>query len=582
MNPTDSSRIMPSLSLPFRALAGLPAALALACGGLAASAHAGEPAAAVAIAPPQSGGLTPQILYQYMLAEIAANRGQFGLAAEAYVELATSTRDARIARRAAEVAFYARQFEGALSAARIWQEQAPESAEARQTLWMLLAATGRGDELLRGIEVHLKSAGTGTGKAVLDLGRLLARWPDKPAAERLLIQATSDYESLPETFYVRAQAAHAARASERALSNIDQALALKPDWEAAVLFKAQLTSADAVRTTELLADYLRRHPGSHRLRLAYARALVDADRYGEARQQFERLIAERQDSPELLYSAGLLALQMRDLAGGERYLRQLAGTDFPDQDSVHYYLGHAAEEAGRGADAISEFDQVGTRSSHFVSSRARAASLLRKQGRIEEGRQRLQQAAIESPKARGDLVLVESRLLAEAKQYEEAYKVLDAALSELPDDTALLYESALAAERSGKFDVLERNLQKLIRLQPDNPQAYNALGYSLADRNQRLEEAQQLIEKALSLAPQDPFILDSRGWVAYRRGDAAAAIEYLRRALSISADPEVAAHLGEVLWTQGQRDEARATWNNALKANPENEVLPATIRRFEP
>lgn len=526
-------------------------------------------------------GLTPQILYQYLVAEIAASRGQFALAAEAYVDLAKNTHDIRIVRRATEVAFFARQVEGALEAARIWVEGEPDSIEARQTLWLLLAATKRSDELVSRIDERLKTA-TPRGPAILELGRIVARWPDKQTVESLVIYVTTAYESLPETYYVRAQAALAVRAADRALSNIDQAIALKPDWEAAVLLKAQVLSTDAERTTELLAGYLARHPASRTSRLAYARALIDAKRYTEARQQFEKLLAEQKDNPELLYSTGLLALQMGDVTSGERYLKTLLDTPFVDKDSARYYLGHGAEEAGRAQDAIRWFDAVGTRSNHFLSARARSADLLRKQGRLDEARQRLQQAARALPKARSDLVLVESRLLVESRQYEEAYRVLDAALADLPDDTALLYESALVAERNGKFDVLERNLQKLIKLKPDNPQAYNALGYSLADRNLRLEEAQNLIEKALSLAPEDPFILDSRGWVAFRRGDRAAALEYLRKAISLRADPEVAAHLGEVLWAEGLREEARATWNNALKANPDNEVLPATIKRFEP
>lgn len=244
-----------------------------------------------------------------------------------------------------------------------WEGE-PASIEARQSLWLLLAATKRSEELVSRIDERLKTA-TPQGPAILELGRIVARWPDKQTVESLVIYVTTAYESLPETYYIRAQAALAVRASDRALSNIDQAIALKPDWEAAVLLKAQLLSTDAERTTELLAGYLTRHPSSRASRLAYARALIDAKRYTEARQQFEKLLAEQKDNPELLYSTGL---QMGNAASGERYLKSL----LLRSQGQCTLLPHGAEEAGRAEDAIRWFDAVGTRSNHFLSARARS------------------------------------------------------------------------------------------------------------------------------------------------------------------------------------------------------------------
>ena len=530
----------------------------------------------------ESPSLTPDLLYQFLLAEIAANRGNLPASAGAYIELAKSTRDPRIARRATEVAFYAHQLETALEAARIWVAVEPKSLEAWQTLWALLAATDRTEELSKLLAQTLASAGAGAGAAILNLGRLAVRYPDKQAAFSLVTQVTAPYESLPETHLIRAQAAYAARNEEQALISINRALAIKPDWEIAVLFKAQLQSADLAKTLATLADFTGHYPKARDAKLAYARALVDAKRYKEARRVFAELLEGKQDNPELLYSVGLLSLQLGDLVEGERALKRLLATDFADLDSVRYYLGHGAEQGSDAAKAVGYFDAVSTRSGHYVSAQVRAANLLRQQGRIDEARHHLQQAAVAAPKDRIALVVAESQLLLELHKYEDAYRVLESALQEQPEDTTLLYESALLAEKLGRFDVLEGNLNKLIKLKPDDAQAYNALGYSLADRSIRLEEARTLIEKALSLAPQDPFILDSRGWVAFRSGDTAEAADFLRKALAISADPEVAAHLGEVLWVQGLREEARKTWDEALKAHPDNDALVATIKRLQP
>jgi Flp pilus assembly protein TadD len=202
-------------------------------------------------------------------------------------------------------------------------------------------------------------------------------------------------------------------------------------------------------------------------------------------------------------------------------------------------------------------------------------------GKLDEARQFLRESVATTPVERVQILIGEAQLLREAGRHDDAYKMLADGLAAEPAQTELLYETALAAERVGKLDVLERNLRQLIVLKPDYAHAYNALGYSFADRNMRLDEASQLIDKALQLAPEDPFILDSKGWVLFRQGDTTGAIDALQKALAIRADPEIAAHLGEVLWSAGRRDEAKKTWNDAVKASPANEVLVDTIKKFK-
>jgi tetratricopeptide (TPR) repeat protein len=212
----------------------------------------------------------------------------------------------------------------------------------------------------------------------------------------------------------------------------------------------------------------------------------------------------------------------------------------------------------------------------------RAAHVLARQGKLAEARRWLQQTSIGNPAEQSQLLIAEAQLLREANRGEEAYAVVAEGLAAHPDQADLLYESAMLAERIDKLEVMERNLRRLIEIKPDHAHAYNALGFSLADRNLRLDEALELIDKALQLAPDDPFILDSKGWVMFRRGDALGALEALQKAFALRPDPEIAAHLGEVLWTLGRRDEASRTWDEAAKVSPDNAPLLSTIKKFKP
>ncbi|CAB1370791.1 tetratricopeptide repeat protein [Denitratisoma oestradiolicum] len=561
------------MSLPLRSLATALVA------GLALAVHATEPKGAADQAA-ETSSLTPQILYQFLLAEIAGGRGQLGFAAGAYVDLARSTRDFRIARRATEIAFHARQLEPALEAARIWNEGEPESEAARQALWTLLAATNHTDELAGLLIQNLARAGSNIGPQLLQLHRILANQQDRQAVLRVVDHVTLPYLTLPEAHFARAQAAQRAKESLRALAEIDQALQLKSDWEPAILFKVQLLLETPDRAVEALQGFISRNPQSGEAKLALARVLVDAKRYDESRQAFTALLEGQKDNPELIYAVGLLSMQLGDITLAESQLRRLLELGQGDQDGAHFYLGQIAEEGRRWSEAVDLYDQVTPISSRFAQARGRAAGLLARQGRIEEARAQLRQGAENSPKDRIVLVVAESKLLAEAQRFQDAINVLDVALAASPEDPTLLYESAMMSDRLSQYAVLEARLRKLIKLQPEHAHAHNALGYSLADRNLRLDEAQKLIEKALSLAPEDPFILDSMGWLMFRRGKAAQAEEYLRRAMTLSPDPEIAAHLGEVLWVLNRREEARKTWDEAIHAHPDNKALAATLKRF--
>jgi len=276
----------------------------------------------------------------------------------------------------------------------------------------------------------------------------------------------------------------------------------------------------------------------------------------------------------------VLSLQLNDTAQAEQQLRRLIEIGHAESDKARFYLGQIADEGKRFDEALKWFGEV-MRGEHFVPARLRSAALLVQQGHLDAARQLLQISDV-SPREQVQLRIGEAQLLRERGDAASAHAVLVAGLAAEPDQPELLYEAALMAERIGRHDEMESRLRRLIELKPEHAHAHNALGYSLAERNVRLNEARRLIERALELAPQDPFILDSQGWVMFRQGDAVAALEVLKRAFDIRPDPEIAAHLGEVLWSLGRRDDAQQVWDSSRRAHPANEVLAETIKRFLP
>jgi tetratricopeptide (TPR) repeat protein len=526
--------------------------------------------------------LTPKLLYQFLVAEIAAQRGQLGQAAELYLDLAYSTRDPRVARRATEMSLHGRRMDIALQAAQLWVDCEPTSSPARQTQIGLLAAQGRYAELKAAVAALLAAEPMQLGPNLVRLNRLFARGGDRKAIRDLIDQVTEPYVDLPEAFYARALAAYEARDVDGARLAILRALALKPDWEAAALLRVQMIENRTEAIAEL-GSFVAAHPHAREARLAYARALVGDKRYVEARRQFAALLEDGglARNGDVVFAVAVLSLQLNDTAEAERYLRQLVDIGHAETAKARYFLGQIAEEGKRWDEALQWFDQVG-HGEHYLNARLHAANVLAKQGKLAEARRHLTDTDASSPQERVQLLIGEAQILRETGSLAEARAVLVAGLERLPDQPDLLYDLALLEEKMGQFDTFETRLRRLLELRPDHAHALNALGYALAERNVRLPEARELIERALELRPDDPFILDSQGWVLFRQGDAAAALEVLKTAFSLRADPETAAHIGEVLWALGRQDEARATWEKARKESPNNEALLETIKRFQP
>jgi tetratricopeptide (TPR) repeat protein len=578
------------ISLPFALIPALVAAGACAQLDAAGDASGGStPTQASTSAPPQVSAralpeqtLSESMLYEFLLGEIAAQRGDRALAARTYIELARRTRDPRVARRAVEMASAARQQDLALEAAELWYETDPSSTRALQTVTALLVAAKRIDDVEPYLAKLLAGHGTNTASGFMQLDRLLARNPDKAASLRVVHRLAAPYPELPEAHFAVSQAALAAHDEEGALVAIRRASALRPDWDIAALFEAQILQTQSPRkAADRLERYLEKHPDKRNVRMNYARLLVLDKRYPEARRQFERLLADNPGNTDVIYAVGLLAFQLKDYGVAERNLERLLELNYRDVNSVRYTLGQIAEEQKDWPKAIRWYEKVDA-GQNALPAKMRVAGVMAKQGRLDEARAYLRGIVVKDEQQKVQILVAEAQILREANRYDEAFNILGQALEKEPDEPDLLYDHALTAEKLERFDVLETNLRKVIAVRPDHAHAYNALGYSFADRNTRLEEAHTLIERALELAPNDPFIVDSMGWVLYRQGDAKGAVDQLRRAWSLRPDAEIGAHLGEVLWTTGQRDEASRIWDEALRDHPDNESLQRTVRRLRP
>src|SRR6267143_729211 len=527
--------------------------------------------------------LTENLLYEFLLAEIAVQRGNAALSAQAYVDLAKRTRDPRIARRATEVAaLYARMNNAAIDAATVWHETEPGSARALEALAGLLVAAGRYDEALPNLKKLLTgSSANDPANGFTQLTRTLANAQDKQAALKLVRSLAADYPKLAEAHFAVARAAVNAGDERFALEETRKAGQLRPDWEAAVLLEAQvLQKASADQAASLLGGYLKKYPAARETRLAYARLLVAQKRFGEARAEFQKLMASVPDSTDAAFAVALLSLQLKDYDAAEKYLRSLIESPYRDKDGVRLYLGQVAEERKNLPEALRWYGEVGE-GEQYVQAQIRYAQVLAKQGKLDEARGRLQEAAAKNGQQRVQLILAEAQLLRDANQPKAAFDLVGRALDRVPNNPELLYDYAMLAEKIERVDILEASLRKLIEIRPEHAHAYNALGYSFAERNQRLPEARELIEKALQLAPDDSFIVDSMGWVLYRMGNLKDSLGYLRRAFAGRPDPEIAAHLGEVLWAMGERTEAERVWGDATRESPDNEALVNTIKRLK-
>lgn len=559
---------------------GITYALLAACASPAPVAPAAtpEPEKAEAAVKPPERSFPDDSLYPLLLAEFALRRRAYDVALEQYLAQAPILRDASVSAHTTHLAQFMSRESAALEAVQLWVELDPENIEANNTLSILLIRQGRTQEALPHLALLARAGEQPNFPTVLtgfeqlgpaqqaalarDIDALAAEFPDN--VQLLLTQAM-----------MRAEL----KDFEQARKKLQQIFELEPEQQHAALLEARILLAqNAPKPYERLERMLAANPRDTQFRLQYARLLTATD-MAAAREQFEILSAQSPRDGDLLLSLALINREVGDDLQAKNHLRQLLALE-QHVDEAHYQLGRIAEDDGDQQGALYEYRQVEDGREFFVAA-SRAGALLLETGQVEQNGDWFAHLREQHPQRREQLYGIEADLLSRAEQPEAAVEVLNKALVELPDSVSLRYARSMLAEQEGDLALMESDLRQIIAADPDNTTALNALGYTLANRTRRYEEAYALISRALALQPDEPAILDSMGWVLYRMNRNEEALDYLTRAYATFPDPEVAAHLGEVLWVSGDTANARAVWQGALLKYPDNEVLADTLRRLE-
>lgn len=526
------------------------------------------------------GQFEADVMYNLLVAELAGIRGDGPTAAKYYVAAAKQSREPTIAARAVRVAGAANRFDLALEAAEVWAQIAQDNGEARRVLAVLLLRNGRTDEAKQQLRALIESDVEAAGRNFVYVGQMLSREAEKNNAVEVATYLAGVFPKVPEAHYTVAMLQQRAGAIDAALSSVERALEIKASWSEAVVLRARILVDQGKKEAALtgLREHLASNVEDNSARLSYARLLVDERKLDEARVQFEMLAVKMPENDDVLFALSMLSMQAKNYDQAQVYLEKLdaLGRDSPQ---VTYYLGQVFERKEQYDKALSYYSSI-RNGEYYVNAQLRIAFVLSKTKGLDEARAHLRTVQPGGPEDEREIVLFEGDLLKQAKKYQEVYDHYNAALERFPKDTEMLYWRALSAEQLGKTASAIEDLTYVVNAEPDNAAALNALGFTLTDRTDRHQEALGYIERAIKIEPNDGAIVDSVGWVHFRLGNYPKALEYLRKAASMMDDPDVAAHLGEVLWVSGSRDEAMKVWKTAREKYPDNEGLRKTWVRF--
>lgn len=533
--------------------------------------------------------LSEELFYKIITAEIAYQRGSWQGAYVTLYSVAQQTRDPRIARRAAEIALSVKQAGEALAAIRLWRELAPNSNEATQYYLGFMVMNNNLAEIQSVFTEKLKAADPKQHAVLmLQAQRLLSRARDKNAAFDVLEEILSPYKDSPDAHLALAQGAYTKGDNKRAVSEAQTVLNAKPDSQLAILTIAQASSQqDAAKA---MVSFLQKNPEARDVRLAYASILIDLKQLDKATHEFEQIARDKPDDNNAIYTLGVLFMERNQPAEAEKYfiqyLKTLEAKPGEEHDPTNALINLARIAGERknykaAQEWLAQVESFDGRNTAWFNVQMRRAFLYAKEGKLNEARQFLHTVKASNEAEQTQLVQTEAQLLKDAGQPDQAKAILQEGIQQQPNNPDLLYDFAMLAESQKDVDSMETSLRKVIELAPNSQHAYNALGYSFADRNIRLDEANTLIEKANQLAPDDPFILDSLGWVKFRLSKYDEAEQALRRAYELRPDAEIAVHLGELLWTMGQKDNARKIWRDAQQKDPDNQTLKTTLDRLK-
>ncbi|UCJ18611.1 tetratricopeptide repeat protein [Pseudomonas sp. MM211] len=533
---------------------------------------------AQAEAPKAYGSFSQETMLALLTAELAGQRNRFDIALNNYVQQANSTQDAGVAERGFRIAEYLGADEEALDLSLVWAKNAPSNVDAQRAAAVQLARAGRYDESMSYMERVLQRQ----GNTHFDFLALSAADSD-PDTRAGLLQSfdrlLGKYPNDGQLLFGKALLLQQDDRPEEALKLLENSNA-KHDQSAPLLLRARLLQSlgRGEEALPLLKKGMEQNPNDKRLRLTYARQLVELGRMDEARSEFSSLLQQFPEDDDLRFSLALVCLEAEAWREAIVYLEELVARD-AHVDPAQYNLGRAHEALGEVDEALLAYSMVGG-GNDYLPAQARMTDLLVANGRGAEASKHLAEARDSEPDYALQLYLIEAESLSKQNQSDKAWALIQQALAQYPGDLNLLYTRAMLAEPRNDLKQLEQDLRTILDREPDNAMALNALGYTLVDRTNRHQEGLKLIQQAHDLNPEDPAILDSLGWANFRLGNLAEAEKWLRQAFERYPDHEVAAHLGEALWAQDKQREARKIWRDALKEQPDSEILRSTVLRL--
>jgi tetratricopeptide (TPR) repeat protein len=532
--------------------------------------------------PIEYGNFTEEQLYQAIISELSAQRGQIPEAGQGYFELAFSTRDLGIIQRAVQFASINNDLNGLLQLGLLWAEVAPEDPQPHLLLSFQFIESGDFQQALShmsrvidlGGRIDFSVLSNRTGRLtpqaraglIANLQELSQEYPHEVSISTTLVRLLAQNQQYAE-----------------ALAELQKIQQQQPNDAAMFLLEAQLhQSMDQVALAlRTLRTGTRQFPDDRNLRFNYARVLIQNDDYPGAQEQFRILVEQDPRDWETLYSIALLDIEMKNYDDAARSLQRLVGVD-QRADESQFYLGYIYEQQGRLEEAIDHYRQVRIGTQNFLAAQQQATRFSIQLGQLQDAHQWLSRLSRGQPRLDVVFTTIESGALLQAGYSNEAKQLLDTALNRYPNEVDLLFARVLYFDSLGDQAGSEQDLRQIILMQPEDARALNHLGYMLADQTERYEEALDLLERATAADPEDPAIMDSLGWAQYKLGRYDEALENLRRAFALFPDHEVASHLGEVLWMMGRHEEASTVWNNALEERPDSELIRAVIERFQP
>jgi len=523
-----------------------------------------------------------EFIYKFLLAEIATQRGDLNSAGHIYLDLAKLTKSIPLAERATRIAGSARNGRLAMDSANIWQKLDKTSIEPQRILAELFITSGNLAKARPLVKKLLEKEDKTRAEGFLYLNKILSQVENKKNALRFILDISKPYLEIPEARFAIAHAAFSAGNQKMAIEELDKIESINPKWETAALFRGYIIGQEwPEKALAFYQDFLRKNPKSNEVRLEYAKSLTNVKKYDEAKKQFLKLVNSSLASSEISLTVALLSMELDDNILAEKYFIQSLERGHPQPAQIYIYLSGIYDDRGDFDEALTWLKKI-TTGEYFLDSRILMAKFIAKYNSVDSAIEMLDGLKKRNLLPNENLIILRNKasLLINENRNQDAYDLMKLQEEEFQDSPEFKFDYAILSEKMGNTLLMEQLLLEAIKLKPDYSTAYNALGYSYADRNIKLQEAKRYIEIALSYEPNNHYILDSMGWIHFKLGNLDIASQYIKKAYTINKDPEIAAHLGEILWIQGKEEEARKVWENSLNLHPTNTVLLETTNRF--